>query len=439
MIKIIIATILIFFINGCGNSSSKGFGEIQLPKVCSNEANGSTEEKRYVHALMHDTYFWADQTPTLDYSSNSYNLTKLLEDLKNPKDKWSYITTTKAYNQYFQEGRYSGFGFRAGWADDNKSWQVVFVYPDSPADKAGLKRSDIIQKVNGTVIKEYNSTQPILGESKKGVWRVLSVKSTDGILKDMNMSKDYIRSYSVLKKSVLEQDGKKIGYLLFNSFVEPSREELDSAFEYFKTKNLDAFILDLRYNGGGRLNIASYLSSYIAGDKINGIVMEKLIHNSKYTSMNKTLKFGKAPKNSLDLNELYIITTNSSCSASESVVNALSASATKMKIYTIGESTCGKPMGMYGRDFCDKHISPIEFKGVNADGYGEYFDGIKPICKVSDDITHDFSDLNESMLKETLYFIKNSTCSSKNNRSKRVSKTKKSEIYTGFQREIGAF
>ncbi len=56
------------------------------------------------------------------------------------------------------------------------------------------------------------------------------------------------------------------GHLVFESFIEPTEDELETAFAFFKANNVKDLILDLRYNSGGYLYIAQQLASYIAGN-----------------------------------------------------------------------------------------------------------------------------------------------------------------------------
>ncbi len=435
----------LYFVVGCSlsDNSKDKFGSVNSPKECSLDF-----KKKYVYDVMHDTYLWADSTPVLDYSDANYSsVEQLLRDLRykkdgKPVDKWSYISTIKEYKDFFEEGVYIGYGFRMHHDSDLNKTKIAFVYPSSPADKAGLKRSDEILKIGDMNISEFlhpkdkNVSNPF-GEQKVGVVTTLRLKSTDGSIRDVSMTKEKVDTVTVLYKNVLVKNGVKIGYLVFQSFIAPSREELDLAFEYFKKEGIEELVLDLRYNGGGRVDIANHLASLIGGFRVESKIFTSFTYNRKYQHNANSLAFEQTPVYSVSLEKVVVLGTEDTCSASELVVNSLQASVTGMDVVLIGGKTCGKPVGMIGSDFCDKHISPIEFKIVNADGYGDYFGGMVPTCNVSDDLSRDFGDDREAMLKEALFYLENGRCSS--NRARSLDINKYNCLLKGFQREIGAY
>ena len=436
MFKILSITFFLFFYSGCFfDSGSNSIGNVIAPENCT-----LTNQNKYVYDVMHDSYLWYDHVPNLDYSDSKYiSPDILLEDLKYKKyDKWSFVTTISYYNQYFEEGKYTGYGLSYSLTDENTSAVINYVYKGSPADLGGIQRGYKIVAVNDVNISSLISLEVFdyaFGKSEIGVNRKFKLQRYDGSFFDVNLSKTIVTMNTVFYKSIITQDQKKIGYLVFNSFIQPALDELNSAFRYFKDNNITDFILDLRYNGGGRVSVANELATLIGGNHVYGKEMQRFTHNDKYSSSDSSEKYGSFKENALNITKLYVITTSDTCSASELVINALRASNTGMEVITIGEKTCGKPVGMYGHDFCDKHISPIEFSIQNSDGYGEYFDGISTDCIVSDDVSRDFGDINESMLKETLNFIKTGSC-----RESRTLRDQKRYInpLRGFEREVGA-
>jgi C-terminal processing protease CtpA/Prc len=435
MIRVLFIAFFLLFYTGCFNNGNKSIGKVSAPENCT-----MTSQNKYVYDVMHDSYLWYDHVPVLDYSDSKYSsLFLLLDDLKYKKyDRWSFVTTITSYNQYFEEGTFVGYGLSYSLTDNNKSAVINYVHAGSPADLGGIRRGYKIVAVNDVNISSLVSLEVFnysFGLSKKGVERKFKIQRYDGSYFDVNLSKDLVTMNTILHKSIIIQDQKKIGYLVFNSFIQPALDELNSTFVYFKENNITDLILDLRYNGGGRVNIANELATLIGGEHVYGKEMQRFIHNDKYSSADSSEKYGSFKENALNLSKLYVITTTDTCSASELIINALRASNTGMEVVTIGEKTCGKPVGMYGHDFCDKHIAPIEFAIQNSDGYGDYFDGIKPECRVSDDVSRDFGDTNESMLKETLSFIKTGIC--KKSRTL-IEQNRNINPLRGFEREVGA-
>ena len=399
-------------------------------------------QNKMLYDIMKDRYLWYQYTPDLDYQSYN-NLDRLLYDLKYKKyDRWSYIQATEAYNDYYERGEYGGTGYSTDYF--NNRVYIRYVYKNSPAGKAGLKRGVEILAINGKTIKEIednNLWSTINGKDIKGVKVNLKVKM-NSVVKNITLVKDTVHMKTVMQDKIFNINNKKIGYLLFNKFIEPSRDELKVVFQKFKQENIDELILDLRYNGGGRLDVARYLASLIGGERTVDNIFETLKYNDRFSHWNKEYKFTQE-KQSLGLDRIYILTTYSTASASESVINGLKPF---LDVYTVGYKTDGKPVGMNGIDFCNKHVAPITFKVVNALEEGDYFNGIETTCRAIDDLRKPFGDLNETMLKEALYLINNRKCSSTNSKQSKIMEKimdsdnkKQDKMYQGFRREIGSF
>ena len=197
---------------------------------------------------------------------------------------------------------------------------------------------------------------------------------------------------------------------IIDEFIVPSTMELETAFKFFSEQNVKDLILDLRYNSGGILDVATELASYIAGTAKFGTPLVSSDYNDKLTSKEKTTNF-KSILYPLNLTRLVIITTRETASASEVVINGLKP---HMTVTTIGETTNGKPTGMDVFQFKYKFIfAPITFKLVNSAGQGDFFDGFAPAKYVPDDITRDFKDKSELCFKEAIYYLANNSVSSK--------------------------
>jgi len=323
-------------------------------------------------------------------------------------DQWSYITTPEAHYTYFEEGKSIGLGFRLRF-DENGDYRVAYVRPDSPADMAGMGRSDKILEISGRTTSEISDEglwNEVIGENEVGVSVELKIEDSEGRVRTVNLEKDWIAIHAVLHYDMIEYAGSEIAYLVFNEFIENAEEELDAAFAYFKQEKLDTLIVDLRYNRGGEVSVAQYLASLIAGNQVNGEVFAKSVHNDKYSHWDDTIYF-RDLENALNMDSVFFITASQTCSASELVINGLRPF---IEVATVGDNTCGKPVAMYGHDFCEIHIAPIELKTVNALGEGDYFGGIVPECYSEDDITWDFGDVREDSLKTVLHYFDTGSC-----------------------------
>ena len=233
-----------------------------------------------------------------------------------------------------------------------------------------------------------------------------------------------------------------VGYLLFNNQLAQAQTELVTAVNALKTAGVTDLVLDIRYNGGGYLDIASELAYMIADPNLTaGQTFELLQFNSKHPSTDPESGAAIAPTDfhstalgfsatrgqplpNLGPQRVYVLTTAGTCSASESVMNSLQGIG--VQVIQIGTTTCGKPYGFYPADNCGTTYFSIEFRGVNARNFGDYSDGftpsstitsssgtsaILPGCTVNDDFTHQLGDQNESLLFVALSYRANPGCS----------------------------
>ncbi len=398
--------------------NQKIFGAVQPPEECT-----LMNRKKFVYDVMHDSYLWADETKEVDYTDDQRypDEETLLDDLRNPRDRFSFIMDLKAYNDFFEAGKNVGFGifFEPLVEDINSSAQrvdalaLLLVYPGSPADKAGLKRSDMIVALDNRTIDEIYHDETLFNhyfETSEPITVQFHLERSDGTEANVSVTKAEYDVKSVIKTSVSEVAGRKVGYLLFQSFVGSSEQELNTAFAQFQQEDIDDLVLDLRYNGGGYVYIARQLASLVGGWYSSGKIFNQTLFNRKYSRYDSVTYFYDYLLRQLTLPRLYVITTGMTCSASELVINSLRASAVGVEVIQIGAPTCGKPYAMIGGPYCDKYLLPVQMKNANADGTGDYVDGLAPVCNSKDDYLHNFADPKEDSFAQALYYIENDRC-----------------------------
>jgi hypothetical protein len=211
---------------------------------------------------------------------------------------------------------------------------------------------------------------------------------------------------TVSTTKLYDVDGRKVGYIFFRNFVEPSVEALDAAFATLHDAGATELVLDLRYNGGGLVNVAQHLTSLIGGQRTSGHVLAEYVHNDKHPELNRQITFDSQP-NALNLQRLVVITTRSSASASELVINGLRP---YMPVVVVGDRTYGKPVGQYTFPFCDKVLNPVAFVLKNAAGEANYFDGLPPTCPAGDQLNRQLGDPEEASLKESFVYLRTGAC-----------------------------
>ena len=352
------------------------------------------------YKLMKDWYFWYDKMPDVDVED--YNTPEeLLEALRYlPYDRFSYIAPKSEFEKAVQ-GKYIGHGF--GYSFDSEgNPRIIFVFKDSPLYPEGVRRGWRMVRVNGQIISQSN-IGTIFGDSKEGVENTIEFLTPSDSTVIITTAKKEIQKNTVLHSDTLHIGGKIVAHLVFEGFREPSENELADAFGFFKNVGANEMILDLRYNRGGLISVATLLGNLISGEDTDNKLFFKYLHNDKKTSHDKEMTFAKKP-NSLNLQSLIVITSRSTYSASEIIINGLKP---YLNVVTIGDATGGKPVGMYVwySDYADYAFVPISFKIINANGEGDYFKGILPDASCEDDITRQFNDREETCLEEAIYYL----------------------------------
>jgi carboxyl-terminal processing protease len=403
------------------------------PSSCS-----TTGQNTYVRDVMNDLYLWYRFMPTLNparYGSPE----EYLEAVRyRPLDEhFSYITSRAANEALFSESQYIGFGLST--SIEGSEMRVLQVFDESPASEAGLARGDRIVEIDGRRVSSLIDSGAIgtaFGAGEVGLESsILFTSRTNGDEHRATMKKRFVTIPTVSLTRVFKVDGRTVGYIFFRNFVGPSTDALNTAFAALKDAGATELILDLRYNGGGLVSVAAHLASLIGGSRTNGQIFTEFRHNDRNSRYNEALRFGDVER-ALSLSRLVVITTRSSASASELVVNGLRPF---IPVTVIGDTTYGKPVGQYGIDFCDKTLAPVAFSTVNADGEGGYFDGIPADCRVRDDIEHDLGVVEEASLAEALHFVGTGACSAATETARALRARTNLHRATGWQSVINAY
>jgi len=446
------------FKNKCVSPRPKSVINPYTNKAYPDTAGTLMDEQLWVRSWNNNVYLWydevIDQDPIAFDSAESY-FQKTLKTTQRTnsgtlKDQFSYSVSTSKQNQLFQSGVQSGYG--AKWLiKDNQSTgdrglYVKYSEPNSPAEKQGLLRGARIIEVDGVNLATFSTeaqrttinkgiTPATLGETH--TFKFLAAGSSSP--RTISLTSKNIVIQPVQKTTILSnsQSGDKIGYMLFNTHISTARDQLINSFDYFKQNRVDDLIIDMRYNGGGLVTVANLLASLVSGSsstqgKDNYFLRKEM--NDKHKTINPFT--GKAIKKQyfytsynngtplprLDLNRVYILSGANTCSASELVINGLRGVG--IEVILIGETSCGKPYGFSPTDNCGISYSTINFKGANAQGFGDYSDGFTPAngsgrrdigeritgCVAPDDLTHELSDPAETRLLTALNYHDTGSC-----------------------------
>lgn len=402
------------------------------------------DENNFLRAVSHDLYLWYNEIEDVNPAAYS-NVETYFQQLKtaeltpggNEKDKFHWSQPTDVLQSNTEQGVIYGYGI--SWENDRGDMVVALVEPYSVAFNAGITRGMKLQRVDDIVLATLSSAEvsrlmTVLYPSQRDASHVFRFETLDNQLKTITLTASDNDLYAVHETRLHQVAGSRTlyGYLLFNTHHAHAEYELIESIKWLKERNIDKLILDVRYNGGGYLDIASQLSYMISGVFSEGKVFEKMIFNDKHTAINPvtgealvpvgfhktTLGFSVEPGvalPTLDLSEVTIITGAGTCSASESIINALAGAGVRVTL--IGDTTCGKPYGAYMIDNCGTSYFTTQFRGENSKGFGDYSDGFIPTnsiflpsqahikgCKVADDFSESLGSFDESRLNAALYY-----------------------------------
>ena len=438
-----------------------------------NDASGSTAtELQWIRSFVNETYLWFDEVPAINLAQYVVGATvahydpatnlrseRIVSDAASvtaeffnsqrtpastasgrPKDQFHFTYTTEEWSALSQAGASVGYGFEAALLVRTRPRNIVIatVTPGSPAAANQLRRGAKFLTVNGVdVIDGTDSATinealfaPVAGRSYS--FTVLDTGSSAP--RSFSMMPTTVTSVPVQNVQVLPTPTGNVGYLLFNDHIATAEEPLIAAVNQFNAADAGAgirdLVLDIRYNGGGFLNLASRLAYMVAGRTATaGKVFERIGTNRKKpfgnladtpfidTASAFTSSSGQ-PLPQLNLARVYVITSSGTCSASEAIINALRGVG--IAVIQIGTATCGKPYGFFPEENCGTTYFTVQFKGVNEVGYGDYVDGFTPVtgtqpnnlpgCEVADDFSRQLGDVQEGRLAAALQYRSDGTC-----------------------------
>lgn len=407
------------------------------------KAGSTALENHFLRAWTHESYLWYQEVP--DLNPNNYddtlayfNLQKTNELTANgtEKDRFHFTQDEISGDQFTYTGQRGGYGISWKFSGSRELY-VSFVEPNSPASDAGISRGMELTHVNGNLLTELTNEQ--IADANQAIFSPLLETSatfqftpTLGDAVTHTLEAANVTVSAVLKHSILNTESGDVGYLVFNTFNTFTAEsQLKAAFDDFASNGIDDLVVDLRYNGGGYLYIAAQLAYLVAGDSNTaGETFTVLQYNDKRSNSNVEYEFVNRTQNtgmpsevltSVNLNRVYVLTTGSTCSASESFINGLRGAG--IEVIQIGSITCGKPHGFNAQTNCGTRYFSIDFESVNGQGFGEYIDGFEPVasggnpltnkvngCNATDDLAYPLGNPNEGMLSIALNHRVNGTC-----------------------------
>ena len=389
-----------------------------------------TDEKRFVRGWIDETYLWYGEVPTTLKAADYATPVAYFSVLKSPaitasgraKDRFHYVYDTERYRQLSQNGVAPGYGMEFAFVRNSRprDLRIAFTEPGSPAAAAGISRGAKVLEVDGVdVIEGTDTTALNRGISPTTIGESHTFKLQEGsATRTVTLAAASVTQTPVQNVKSIDTASGRVGYLLFNDHISTSEPQLIDAVNQFKLDGVQDLVLDMRYNGGGQLSIASRLATMVpSSGATSGKTFERLVFNDKnpfqlspaetVIPFYGTSRTG-APLPRLGLSQVTVLVGPDTCSASESVVNGLRG--IDVKVNLVGGATCGKPYGFFPQDNCGTSYFAIQFQGINAKGFGDYGDGFVPDCSVADDFDHALGDPAEARLAAALAMRSGGAC-----------------------------
>ena len=420
------------------------------------DVQGTTlDENNFLRSYSDDTYLWFDEI--IDQDPGLFNdplvyfdelRTNAITPSGQPKDKFHSTFDSDAWFQLSQSGVSAGYGAQFVLLSATPPREVVVAYtePNSPATAVNLARGAKILEIDGVDIDDntqagidiLNAGLFPSGPGELHTFTVLDLGAQ--ITRSVTMTSANITSAPVQNVSVINTPTGNVGYMLFNDHLATAEQALVDAVNQLNAGlGISELVLDIRYNGGGFLAIASEMAYMIAGAvPTAGRTFELLQFNVKHPVTDPvtgqpispipffdvTLGFGSLPPNqplpTLNLLRVFVLTGPGTCSASEAIMNGLRG--VDVEVIQIGSTTCGKPYGFYPTDNCGTTYFTIQFRGVNQKNFGDYTDGFSPVntqanvgtvvpgCSVADDFTAALGNPAEGRFAAALAFLGGQPC-----------------------------
>jgi len=304
---------------------------------------------------------------------------------------------------------------------------VRYIIPNSDAASKNIFRGDIFYAINGETLTGANYRTLLNLESFTFNLADFNSGNFTPNGRSVDLTKSVISENPVLINKVINAGSHRIGYLMYNGFYPNFETQLNDAFGQLKAVGITDFVLDLRYNSGGSIATATRLASMITG-QFSDQVFAKQQWNTKVEAYFKanntsgalnlftnTLENNSAINN-LNLSKIYILTTKSTASASELVINGLKPYIT---VVQIGDLTIGKNVGsitLYDSPTFNKinlnphhkyAIQPLVLKIVNKVGFGDYTNGLVPDHQLKEDLGNlgILGDRSEPLLRNAIGII----------------------------------
>lgn len=447
--KSLLPLLFVFMILSCSKDK-----EITIPKTIEPLPSSNVPVQDFMWKAMNFWYFWQADVPDLEDTrfTDSESYTAFLQSVEDPgaffDSKLLYIQDRFSfYNSDYREltnslagiSRSNGleFGLVRKANSEELFGYVRYIIPNSDAATKDVERGDLFTGVNGTTLTINNYVDLLFGESNTYVLNMADFSNGDVVQNEREVTltkEEALAENPIFISKSFEINGITIGYLMYNQFTNEYDDDLYEAILGLKNLGITELIVDLRYNPGGSVNTTRAFASMIYDTNTNDLFLKKRYNDKIQNQLTEsqlevyfTDRVGSSTIEPLGLSKLYVLTSASSASASELLINSLEP---YIDVIQIGDVTRGK--NEFSTTLVDDRensylytptrvnkinsnnqwaIQPLLGRNENADGFFDYTDGLVPDISLKEDYGNlgILGDLNEPLLARAIQEITGAT------------------------------
>lgn len=399
-----------------------------LVSSCGEDRSGEyyalIETQTWMYETMQQNYLYYQDMPSeknVDFFKKPSDFLNSLASSKDKKSGSTFSHIDSVFTTSRSTSNIPTFGFEGAIIraeDGSNAIRVLYTQKNSPAHEANLKRGDIIIAADGKKIGS-NDLFYITDPQKSYTFTLGKINEINfDTLGTITMpAPRIVENENLFSYHIINIGTKRAAYICYNEFGgEKDVEKILSVFNDIAGQNINDIILDLRYNPGGYVSTSQVLATNLAPQEAMGKVFLNMTHNDK---INKTDTYNfetshLANATAIPYNNLYVITSGNTASASEIVINCLKPYLGN-RLIQVGTATFGKNVAQ--QKFTDEVKAPmLEFWLTNsllsnAEGFSDYFTkGIEPDYSISENMSGDLGELGtdkDSLMLPILYHIEN--------------------------------
>lgn len=388
--------------------------------------------KTWIYDIMQENYLFYEDIPAeekLDFFKKPAEFLASAASSRDKKDGYTFSHVDSVFTR--ATSTYPCFGFEAvliRTSGGSNALRVLYTEPDSPAQEAGLKRGDWIIAIDNQKISTSDYSTYINRPTKAYSFTLANYNPYPEDINDPEYNyvefdtlgtiqmpaPRYVEEQDLLATHMIQSGTRKAFYILYNEFG-ANTDALKELFSQLSGQLFDDLILDLRYNPGGYVSTSQVWGTALAPASAMGQPFLHMTYNDKINKT-ETLNFDAnllPGGTGLSYQNLYIITSGNTASASEIIINCLKPYM-EGRLFQVGTAT-------YGKNVAQQLFTSEEAPGIelwltttylsNSNGFYDYYqNGLQPDYEIEENYAETLGELgseNDLLMQPILYKMAN--------------------------------